>query len=147
MRWSSWLVLIVTAGCAQSDGGSGAAGEGAGPTVVLDAPVDLELGVGEAREVPGTPFRISFDGIREDSRCPTGVTCAWEGNAVAELGATTGEGPADELVLNTTLDPRSALWNGMRITLVSVEPHPREGERIVPEAYAVRVRVAVEEEG
>lgn len=143
MRATALLCLIMMFGCGRSDGAADLSREDAGGLLPA-GPVELELSAGAEQAVEGTALRIRFVGVTEDSRCPTDVTCVWEGNAAAELAATAGSGSPEPLVLNTTLDPRSTLWNGLRITLVEVSPHPVEGQAIPAEDYVVRVRVASE---
>ena len=143
MRTILLLSLMMMIGCGRSDGAADLSEQEA-EAILAAGPVELELAAGEEQAVEGTAYRILLSGVSEDSRCPTGVTCVWEGNAAAELGATAGSGPTQQLVLNTTLDPRSTLWNGLRITLLDVSPHPVEGQAIAPEDYVVRVRVAAE---
>ena len=48
-------------------------------------------------------------------------------------------GPSHALLLNTTSDPRSVIWSGIRVTLVELTPPPYEEEPTMPEEYAVRL--------
>lgn len=100
----------------------------------------FDLRVGEEAAVAGTDVRIRFDGVRQDSRCPTGVQCVWSGDAEAALRITTPAGPTN-LVLHTNVDPRSANASGHLIRLETLRPHPAEGTAIPAGEYVVTLIV------
>ena len=108
-----------------------------------DDPQEVELAYGEEIQIPGTVLRVAFLGVAEDSRCPVDVTCVWEGDAAVEIGLTAGSGPTHLHVLHTAgvLEPKAVDFNGVRVTLVSIEPAPREGESIPEEDYVVTLRL------
>ena len=123
-----------------------ACGDPAGPEVIPDTTVvpastEMTLKVGEELPVGGSVVRIVFARVLEDSRCPIDVVCVWAGNAVVELGIRAGMGPTFPLQLNSTLEPRAAEWNSIRVTLLEVHPAPRASEPTRPEAYSVKIRV------
>lgn len=127
------LAALLLAGCGLSSVPDGAEEPG--------SQEELELAAGEERPVPGSLLRIGFAGVGEDSRCPTGVTCVWEGNAAVELGLTVGTGPTRLHVLGTAVEPRSVVVGDLRVSLLAVTPYPREGVTIAPEEYRARLRV------
>ncbi|MFQ5537839.1 MAG: hypothetical protein ACE5GJ_10335 [Gemmatimonadota bacterium] len=108
---------------------------------LLDTPVDVTLGLGEAQRVPGTALSVSFVRVAEDSRCPQDVVCVWEGNATVEVGVRAGTGPTFPLQINTSLPPTSVVWNEIRTSLVKLEPTPIAGRPIPPEEYRVTLRL------
>jgi hypothetical protein len=136
-RWSFFLIVIGLAGC----------GSSTGPEVderlldVLSAPQELTLAYGEERSVGGSVLMVSFARVVEDSRCPVDVVCVWAGNALVELGIRMGMGPTFPLQMSTTLEPRFADWNDIRVTLLELLPQPRAGDPPRPEGYTVRVRL------
>ena len=75
--------------------------------------------------------------VVEDSCCPIDAICIWMGNEMAEVGIAAGTGPAFPLRLNTPMEPRSADWNGARVTLLELS-----SETIRAEDYTVKLRVA-----
>ena len=114
-----------------------------GPRVVatsVEVGRAFDLRVGEEAAVAGTDVRIRFDGVRQDSRCPTGVQCVWSGDAEAALRITTPAGPTS-LVLHTNVDPRSANASGHLIRLEALRPHPAEGAAILANEYVVTLIV------
>jgi hypothetical protein len=104
-------------------------------------PAEVVLRYGEERRVDGTVLRVSFGSVLEDSRCPVDVTCVWAGNAKVEIGIAMGTGPTHPLQLNSTVEPRSAVWNGVGVTLLEVKPEARSTRSIPTGEYLVRLRV------
>jgi len=49
--------------------------------VIAEPGVSFALPIGQTASVAGTDTRLTFSEVREDSRCPTDVTCVWEGDA------------------------------------------------------------------
>ncbi|MDP2955338.1 MAG: hypothetical protein Q8N53_02865 [Longimicrobiales bacterium] len=133
------LSILVLSGCSEATApGSDRQDD------VLTAPLELTLRMGEEKAVGGSVLRIAFGQVLEDSRCPVDAMCVWAGNAAVELGIRAGMGPTHPLRLSTTLEPRSTVWNGLRVTLLEVAPAPRAAEPTKPGAYSVRVRVETE---
>jgi len=50
-------------------------------------------------------------------------------------------GPTHAMILNTSLEPLSVVWSEIRVTLLELTPAPHAGTRILPEDYAVRLRL------
>lgn len=124
-----------------------ACGNPAGPTevtpdtAVIPASTDMTLRMGEEASVGSSVVKISLARVVEDSRCPIDAVCVWAGNAVVELGIRAGMGPTVPIQINSTLEPRTAEWNGVRITLLEVQPAPRASVPTKPESYSVKIRV------
>jgi hypothetical protein len=75
-----------------------------------------------------------------DSRCPAGTTCAWEGNAeiIVEL---TGFGNA-AAVLNTNPQfEQSYHYNDHTITLKELKPYPESGQTVDVNSYVAVLTV------
>lgn len=106
---------------------------------VLSTPTELALRYGEEKHVGA--MRVVFARVVEDSRCPIDAICVWEGNATVELGLAIGSGPTFPLQLSTALEPRSAVWQDVRFTLLEVHPAWRAEEQKRPEDYSVLLRL------
>lgn len=108
-------------------------------------PVPLDesflLRVQQSAMVSGTPLRIYFAGIQEDSRCATDVVCVWAGNARVRLEVERERDSTEVVDLNTGLDPRSIEIPGYGIALEEVQPETRSGSSIQPADYVIRLRV------
>lgn len=100
------------------------------------------LGVGESVELGDDGLVIGFNGIRSDSRCPSGVWCFWQGNAAAELWIQMQREERENFVLHTFNDYAQTIELGsFTIELVSVDPYPVINVPIDPETYVVTLLV------
>lgn len=74
-------------------------------------------------------MNVTFKKVTEDSRCPTGINCVWEGAATLELELT-GTYTRPQTLSLQTLDnefrklKRSGVFNSHRITVVDLKPYP-----------------------
>lgn len=129
-------MILLALGCSDSTGPE------ADPQAALYyTPRDVTLRVGEEKQVEGSVLYLAFGAVIEDSRCPIDALCVWQGNAMVELGIHAGMGPTYPLRLNTGLEPSSVVWNGIRVSLLELQPAPRAAEPIKPDAYVVKVRL------
>ena len=110
-------------------------------SALLPASREIVLEYGEDIRLEGSVLRLSFGEVLEDSRCPLDVTCVWEGNGRVVIGLAAGTGPTHALILNTGLEPLSVVQSGIRVTLLELTPAPDSGSSILPEDYAVRLRL------
>jgi hypothetical protein len=102
----------------------------------------VELRVGASAPVSGTRTTITFERVRDDSRCPTGVTCIWEGDAIVVLSLHTGtnERATVEVHQNPRF-PRQATAQGVTVALEALEPYPEADKPVPAGAYMVKLRV------
>jgi len=110
-------------------------------SALLPASREVVLDYGEDIRLEGSVLRLNFAEVWEDSRCPVDVTCVWAGNGKVVIGIAAGMGPTHALFLNTTLEPLSVVWSGIRVTLLELTPAPHAGIKIPPEDYAVRLKL------
>lgn len=106
----------------------------------------MKLVVGHSTTIDNVTF--GFDGITEDSRCPTGVVCVWEGQVIASLWASHGTSGAGSDVERFSLtlhageaDLATKTVLGKRFTLLEVAPYPKAGVRIDPKQYEITLQV------
>ncbi len=91
---------------------------------------------------------MNLGDVPSDSRCPTGVTCVWAGDAVASIAVHPGcykEGcasPSVGLSLHTTIDPREGDALGYHVQLLALRPEPARDITIDPTRYVAWVRVS-----
>ena len=134
--WTAAVVLLALS-CGESDAPTSDGNRSRTPS----GPKEVMVRVGET--VVANSLEITFTRVLEDSRCPVGVTCIWEGNAKVELevAALNGDGPTIRLVLNTATEPRAGDAYGQRITLTAVRPNPVATAPIPLDTYEVRLKV------
>ena len=120
-------LLLVAVGCAGGCAGGRPASASSGVWT---------LAVGKAVALPeeGT---VVLDKV-DDSRCPIGVVCVWEGDATAHLTFRGGGAPDESVALSLGARSTGAA-RGLELRLVAVEPVPREGTQIDPDAYRATV--------
>ena len=133
---SSTLLAVAILGC-----GDQTAPDLNPESALLPASREIVLEYGEEIRLKGSVIRLSFSEVLEDFRCPVDVTCVWEGNGKVVIGIAAGMGPTHSLTLNTSLEPLSAVWSGIRVTLLELTPTPHTETDILPEEYAVRLRL------
>jgi hypothetical protein len=104
-------------------------------------PFELRVGRSAALGVAGRDSTIRFVGVLEDSRCPIGVNCVWEGDAVARLELTDDAGAA-AIDLHTHPEREQArVHRGVRVRLVQLAPAPRADRRLDPDDYVATLIV------
>ena len=109
--------------------------------VAVDRGATFELKAGQVARVGTAGVLIGFRGVAADSRCPSDVTCVWQGDAELRVHATVGRRAWTPFALHTTLDPRAATFEGYTITIVALAPTPLEGRQIPAGDYIATLRV------
>jgi len=93
-------------------------------------------------------IRVTFQEVPEDSRCPIGLTCFWEGRAVIQFSFEKYDNYVTGILAtpnNLTQPPVEMSVFDRQVKLLEVAPYP-EGKRPIPiEKY--RVRLVVERAG
>ena len=113
------LALVAVAGCAASPSTT----EG----VLLGS--EFTLRPGETAEVQSTGLRVTFLGVRSDSRCPADVLCIQAGDAVVGLRVGTAE---VELRSNSAPEAAVGVYN---VRVQRVEPYVYTSRPIAPDDY------------
>jgi hypothetical protein len=116
--------------------------QAAGRTTTASFGSSTQLNVDGAVEV-GDEVTLTFVEVTEDSRCPTGVQCVWEGNAKVLFNVTSADGTS-QITLNTNGGseyPSRASADGYTVNLDKLDPYPQEGKPINPKRYTATVIV------
>ncbi|WP_412060780.1 hypothetical protein [Rubrivirga sp. IMCC45206] len=84
---------------------------------------EVAVPLGESASLDG--LTLSFQAVAEDSRCPEGVECVWEGRAAVRL---TVQGADHTLaVVDPAREPEAGVRVGQRVLFaVALTPHPSE---------------------
>jgi hypothetical protein len=69
-------------------------------------------------------LKITFVAVTQDSRCPEGATCIWQGNARVHLMAAKSKDECVEFDLNMGVTPTEYEFDGYRVALVQLTPAP-----------------------
>jgi len=96
------------------------------------------LAVGQSAALtPSMVLRV--DQVVGDSRCPSDVTCVWAGEVTIALSLESGSGSQ---AFRLSDSAKSVTVQGLRFTLLSVEPYPRSDTSIPVAAYRISIEVA-----
>jgi hypothetical protein len=84
---------------------------------------------------------ILLDSVTQDSRCPTGVECFWEGNAAARFIFAVNN-DSTKFSLNTASSfRRDTTIAGFKIKLLELKPYPQYLHPIKQEDYIAEIRI------
>ncbi|MGK5555736.1 hypothetical protein ACSNOI_29375 [Actinomadura kijaniata] len=88
------------------------------------------LAPGGTARLEGADLAVTFTRVSQDSRCPRGVQCVWEGDVTVDVEAVTG-GKATAHRLNLNREPTGVTVAGHDLRLVAIRPD-RVAGRPVP---------------
>ncbi|HEX6576290.1 MAG TPA: hypothetical protein VF042_15085 [Gemmatimonadaceae bacterium] len=111
------------------------------PVLDVQSGGEIQLAAGETARVTESSVRITFTGVREDSRCPGDVTCVWAGNAAVRLSLRDANSAALDTVVNTGIEPRVIGFLAYSIGVAGLLPVPKSGQPIKSENYRVTLKV------
>jgi hypothetical protein len=104
---------------------------------------EFSLRMGESVSIHGEELKFKFVEITEDSRCPTGVVCVWEGR-LSCLVEITHRGSLKRVVLTepgSTSWPSEITFEEYKITY-HAEPYPQAGTQIIKEDYRLKLKIS-----
>ncbi len=107
---------------------------------------EFSIKVGQQAKVEATDVQVKFNGVPQDSRCPTNVNCVWAGNAQVSLEWMVDKCPTS-ITLNTHATPEAgdeSKVGGFRIKLIKLEPYPHTEKKISPSDYTATLLVIKE---
>ena len=93
----------------------------------------FEIRTAETVTVQG--LRITFDGVSEDSRCPTGAQCVWAGDAAAGFSLEKAPESVRRTLHTNSRFERQVEIAGLLIRLEDIRPYPKQGETIARADY------------
>lgn len=86
------------------------------------------IGLEKQSKVPGSMVTLQFKDVVEESRCPVDVTCVWEGIAIINVEAASGNQKANFQVATRDFSPKnvsnSFSFSGYKFTLMELKPQP-----------------------
>jgi len=87
-------------------------------------------------------LRLSFKNLLEDSRCPIGAECFWEGNAKVEIEFIIGD-ETHLLELNTYYNfQRDSTLNNYYLKLIDVLPYPTLDGSYLDEESIIKIFIS-----
>ena len=127
---SAGAVIVAVSSCAAME-----------PTVPAEPGVTFSLPIGKTAAINGSGTRLTFKVVREDSRCPTDVTCIWAGDAKIDVTISRNGSSDDTRVLSLTPPNNEATSGDLQIRFVGLTPVPRQADGNAPRAYVAQLVV------
>lgn len=85
-------------------------------------------------------FKLGFDSLVSDSRCPIGLLCFWGGEASVRLDLVTGNYNHHDIVLSTlTGFGNDTIIGNLKFRLADVVPYPVFEKEIKKEDYFAKI--------
>ena len=102
----------------------------------------FQLHPGESARFAGESLTVSFEGVTEDSRCPSDTTCVWAGDAVVRTRLERDKGANARVDLHTNGQfPREGPFQDVRIRLERLDPARRDSTAIREGDYSATLIV------
>ena len=110
-------------------------------TVQFDSPFKMSQKKGVQFE--NDDLEIIFVGVSEDSRCPEGATCFWEGQVTVDLQVKTKNNSESIQITRKGNQQENSIHQigEHTIFLTAVHPYPKQGEAIKQEDYKISMIV------
>jgi hypothetical protein len=102
---------------------------------VMKLDQEFTLKVGQSARSEDAGLKFTFASVKEESRCPKGVTCVWSGNAKILIDISKDDGGSTTFELNTNIKPKSGRYVGYELSLEKLEPYPKGDEQLKPSQY------------
>lgn len=96
---------------------------------------EFNIKAGDSAVLVDQGLVMKFILVADDSRCPIGAVCVWEGNAAAEFELRNSKGEQTTVKLNTNAEPKNMVFSGLVISLKNLSPHPKLDEIVNPSDY------------
>ena len=135
-RYALWCsiaipILIAFSGCSSPPG-----------DVVVNPGEEFTLSVGQSAAFSGEDFSIEFTEVVSDSRCPTGATCIWAGEASCLITITDSDSEYSMVLTQPgASSPNKASFTGYDIAF-DIQPYPQLGKEIETSDYRLQLTVS-----
>jgi hypothetical protein len=122
-----FLLAAILASCAQD------------PIISPKVSLNEQFTIKAGRQVviKGEKLSVRFSSVQNESRCPTGVQCVWEGNAAISIEVSKKRKKSAQAILNTNtaIQPNELAYKKYRIKLIGLNPYPKIDEKIEAKDY------------
>ena len=123
-------VLLASAGCSE-------------PAVEqVDPGTEFTLSVGEGATIAGEDLQVVFVEVISDSRCPTGATCIWAGEASCLIDITDGDATQSKVLTQPGAStPATTDYASYEIAF-DILPYPELGKETQTEDYRLHLTIS-----
>jgi len=108
--------------------------------VKADLNQEFRLPVGQTATINGEDLSIMFKEVTNDSRCPTGVTCIWAGEAKCQTEVKF-KGNSSSLILTISGSSNTPTVFESYTFTSNVEPYPKAEQTIDKNSYVLILKV------
>lgn len=88
----------------------------------------VTIGLEKQAKIPNSKVTIQFKEVVEESRCPVNVTCVWEGIAIINVDAVSGNQKQNFQVATREFPEKNVTnsfnFSGYKFTLIELKPQP-----------------------
>jgi hypothetical protein len=116
----------------------GCAADPAQPSRPLGQPFDVRAGT---TAVVGDDLRVTFTGVKSDSRCPMDAVCIQAGEAIVALTLSPSAAAPVERELRTSPGLSEVSYLSYVVKLVALAPYPKSTQQIRPEDYVATLTI------
>ncbi len=102
---------------------------------------EFTLAPGQAAAITGESLQIRFLEVVNDSRCPTGVTCIWEGQVSCQVEVIYSGSPNRMTLVQPGSGQGKADFNDYSLTF-NVQPYPEAEKQIAKQDYRLSMVIA-----
>jgi hypothetical protein len=110
-----------------------------GPTIPVNQ--QFTLAPGDTAHIEGTGLRVQFMRVLNDSRCPADALCIHLGDATVHVGVFEGAQTHAYDLHTDSSQPSTVEHDGLRISLVRLQPYPFSSRQIQPSDYRATLEV------
>jgi predicted RecB family nuclease len=100
----------------------------------------FDLKEGQVALIASEKIKIKFLKVEEDSRCPSGIQCVWQGQVKIAVNVVKNERDLGEFNLISRVgeeDLAVKTFDGYSIRLIEVAPEPKKNQRLKTSDYIV----------
>jgi len=93
----------------------------------------FQLKVNQTTSLESDNIKVKFLNVTEDSRCPSGVTCVWQGQVKIFVNILENNQDLGDFSLTSRAGDKNLatqVFDGYSIQVVKVEPYPTSGKKI-----------------
>lgn len=100
--------------------------------VNINLNTEFQLKINQVAFLKSENIKIKFLNILEDSRCPSGVQCVWQGQARVQINIEKDNNNLGDFILTSLAGKENISikdFDGYTIQLLEVMPHPKYNEK------------------
>jgi hypothetical protein len=132
--WPATVLLVVA--CAAPAPASTTLAREASAHATIEPGATFNLRAGEFAQTADGAWRVGFEGVTADSRCPKGERCVWAGDATVRIWLQKGTGPKQTHELQAAAGAAQAVRVlDQELRLVRLDPYPVSGKAVERAAY------------